>query len=75
MPFNFRSDNESPAAPAILNALVEANTGSVHSYGDDPYTARLGDAMAGLFETDVQVWPLATGTAANSRSDEGNSPR
>ncbi len=66
MPFNFRSDNESPAAPAILNALVEANAGSVHSYGDDPYTARLGDAMAALFETDVQVWPLATGTAANS---------
>ncbi|MEM9058758.1 MAG: beta-eliminating lyase-related protein, partial [Pseudomonadota bacterium] len=66
MSFNFRSDNESPAAPAVLEALLEANAGSAHSYGDDPYTARLQATFAELFETDVQVWPLATGTAANA---------
>ena len=66
MPFNFRSDNESPAAPAIMSALAEANAGSVHSYGEDPFTARLNKAFGRVFETDVQVWPLATGTAANA---------
>lgn len=64
--FNFRSDNEAPAAPAILEALVEANAGSVSSYGDDPFTARLEKAFERVFETSVQVWPLATGTAANA---------
>jgi len=63
---NFRSDNEMSVAPEILDALVDANEGTAHSYGEDSLTADLGERFSDLFETHVQVWPLATGTAANS---------
>jgi threonine aldolase len=63
---NFRSDNEVSVAPAILDALVGANEGTAHSYGEDTVTADLGERFSDVFETHVQVWPLATGTAANS---------
>jgi threonine aldolase len=65
---NFRSDNESPAAPEILEALVRANRDSAHSYGADRYTAELQTRFQALFETDLTVYPVATGTAANALS-------
>jgi threonine aldolase len=63
---NFRSDNESPAAPEILEALACANRDSAHSYGADRYTADLQARFCELFETDLTVYPVATGTAANA---------
>ena len=65
---NFRSDNESPAAPEIMEALVRANRDSAHSYGADRYTAELQTRFCALFETDLTVYPVATGTAANALS-------
>ncbi len=65
---NFRSDNEAPAAPEIMAALADANAGSAHAYGDDAISARLDRAFSDLFETDVRVLPVVTGTAANSLS-------
>ncbi|MBT8049246.1 MAG: low specificity L-threonine aldolase [Xanthomonadales bacterium] len=66
MELNFRSDNESPAAPAILAALEQANHGAAWAYADDPWSARLDDAFSELFDTQTTVLPISTGTAANS---------
>ena len=63
---NFRSDNEAPVAPEIIEALHDANEGFVYSYGEDQATAELERQVSELFETRVQVWPLSSGTAANS---------
>ena len=66
MDLNFRSDNESPAAPAILSALQEANHGTAWAYAEDQWSNRLDDAFSALFETDTTVVPVSTGTVANS---------
>jgi threonine aldolase len=65
---NFRSDNESSAAPEILGALAAVNTGAEHAYGDDQVTARVKARFGEVFERDVEVFPVATGTAANALS-------
>jgi len=66
MELNFRSDNESPAAPAILAALQEANHGSAWAYAEDSWSTRLDAAFSDLFGTRVTALPLSTGTVANS---------
>jgi len=66
MELNFRSDNESPAAPAILAALVDANQGTAWAYAEDQWSVRLDDAFSALFGTQTTVLPLSTGTVANS---------
>lgn len=66
MELNFRSDNESPAAPAILEAVQEANHGAAWAYADDQWSNRLDEAFSGLFGTDTTVIPVSTGTVANS---------
>ncbi len=63
---SFASDNVAPAAPEIIDALTRINTGTVHSYGDDPETRRLTARARELFECELLVWPVATGTAANA---------
>jgi threonine aldolase len=63
---NFSSDNSYGAAPEILAALSAANTGAVPSYGDDALTANLRARMNAVFEHDVAVFPVVTGTAANA---------
>lgn len=65
---NFASDNAYGAAPEILAALASANDGTMRSYGDDAITARLGKKFAEIFEREVAVFPVVTGTAANSLS-------
>ena len=62
---NFYSDNVSGAAPEILEALVAANAGDTAPYGADPITEDLQARFSALFETDVEVYPVGTGTAAN----------
>jgi len=62
---NFYSDNVSGAAPEILQALVAANAGDSAPYGADPATERLQTLFGALFETEVEVYPVGTGTAAN----------
>ncbi|WP_426609781.1 threonine aldolase family protein [Bradyrhizobium sp. McL0616] len=65
---NFRSDNVAPVSPEILQAITEANRGPVASYGDDDYSKLLNHRFSTLFETEVTVFPVATGTAANALS-------
>jgi threonine aldolase len=62
----FKSDNTAPAAPEIMAAIAAANSGFVRSYGDDPWTAQLDQRFGELFGTEVRVFPVATGTAANA---------
>jgi threonine aldolase len=66
MEMNFRSDNESPAAPAILAAIQQANTGTAWAYAEDHWSERLDGAFSDLFETATTVVPVSTGTVANS---------
>jgi threonine aldolase len=63
---NFISDNTAGAAPEILAALARANDGTAANYGDDEITARLTKKLSTLFEREVAVFPVATGTAANA---------
>ncbi len=65
---NFMSDNVTGAAPEILDAIVKANAGTAPSYGNDDWTRRLTQRLSDLFERDVAVFPVATGTAANALS-------
>lgn len=63
---NFKSDNEAPAHPKIIEAIVAANQGHATAYAEDQWSHRLNEAFSAVFETDCHVLPLATGTAANS---------
>jgi threonine aldolase len=63
---NFCSDNVFGVSPEILAALAAANHGSAASYGDDEITARLGRRFAEIFEHEVTVYPMVSGTAANA---------
>lgn len=63
---NFASDNTAGAHPAILASLTEAAAGNTASYGADPWSARLTEALSRWFERPVTVFPVATGGAANA---------
>ena len=63
---NFRSDNIGAVAPSILDAVVAANARSAAGYGEDEITARLDGLFGAVFETEVRVLPVLTGTAANA---------
>ena len=71
---NFRSDNESPVNPKILQAIIDANVGFEESYGYDSYTVKLKEQMKQLFGCWCEVVPLTTGTAANSLATALSTP-
>ncbi|WP_119420198.1 threonine aldolase family protein [Desertibaculum subflavum] len=62
----FRSDNTAGACPEIMAAIARANEGTAASYGADPISLGLQAKFSRLFEREVAVFPVATGTAANS---------
>ena len=63
---NFTSDNASGVCPEIMAALAEANGGSATAYGADEVTAAAQDDLRTLFDCDLVMHPVATGTAANA---------
>lgn len=64
---NFRSDNNAAIAPEILNALIEANRqASARAYGEDEWSRKLDERFSALFEREVRVFTVASGTAANA---------
>ena len=63
---DFRSDNTLGCSPEILEALSKASHGSASAYGFDPITERLRERVRAIFETDCEILPVSTGTAANS---------
>lgn len=62
---DFRSDNTAAIAPALFDAMAAANHGTASGYGADDLSAQLDAAFSAFFETDVAVFPVSTGTAAN----------
>ena len=66
---NLTSDNVDGCSPEILHALTVASVGSAAGYGADDWTARAQDSFREVFEKpDLVMWPVITGTAANSLS-------
>jgi threonine aldolase len=63
---NFASDNAAGIAPDILAAIARANDGAALAYGRDPWTAAVERRFAEIFEREVAVFLVATGTAANA---------
>lgn len=64
---NFSSDNVTGAHPKIVAALAEAAAaGPMPAYGADPITEALTRRLSEVFEREVAVFPVATGTAANA---------
>jgi threonine aldolase len=67
-PPGFGSDNVAGISPAILAALAAANDGPMPSYGADEISARVEARLSALFEREVSVLLVSTGTAANALS-------
>src|SRR5262249_16569319 len=63
---NFGSDNIAGVGPAILRAAARGNGGYAPSYGDDEVTARVERRLAEVFEHEVALFLVPTGTAANA---------
>ena len=63
---NFASDNTSGASPAVLEALMRANAGSLPSYGADPHTTKAKQMLAEVFDCEPTVALVTTGTASNA---------
>jgi threonine aldolase len=62
---DFASDNNAAAAPEAMQALVDANRGSLPSYGEDPITARAADLVRQMLDADAEVHFVPSGTGAN----------
>jgi threonine aldolase len=63
---NFASDNIVGGSAPVLQAILEANAGSMAAYGNDEISKRVRARFNELFECDVSVFFVTTGTAANA---------
>lgn len=62
----FASDNSGPAHPAIMDAMMRANTGYAMPYGADTIMDTVRAKIRDLFEApEAAVFLVSTGTAAN----------
>jgi len=61
----FASDNYAGVHPQVLAALADANEGHQVAYGEDHYTARLGEVVKAEFGEQAEVFPVFNGTGAN----------
>jgi threonine aldolase len=62
----FTSDNTASASAEIISAIIDVNRGLEPAYGEDRWSGRLDQVFGEFFATDVRVFTVATGTAANS---------
>ena len=65
---SFTSDNTAGAAPEVLHAMVAAAAGHAPPYGVDDCTTRVRERLSEVFERDVDVVAVSTGSAANALS-------
>jgi threonine aldolase len=63
---NFVSDNCYGASPEILAAVAAIGSAPAPNYGDDDVTKRVTARLCEVFERDVAVFPVVSGTAANA---------
>ena len=61
----FASDNASGVHPAVMDAIVAANTGHVHAYGHDKWTERAEELFRRHFGDHVEAFCVFNGTGAN----------
>ena len=61
----FASDNYAGVLPEVLAAVADANGGHQIAYGEDDYTARLGEVVREHFGPAAEVFPVFNGTGAN----------
>lgn len=62
----FSSDNIAGASPEVIEAIVASNIGQAWPYGADDGTAHVERRFSELFEREVSVLLVPTGTAANA---------
>ena len=65
---NFASDNWSGVTDAVMAAMARRKDGFAPAYGADELTAAIGGKFSELFEKDVAVHFVGSGTAANALS-------
>ncbi len=65
---NFASDNVWGVAEPVMAALRAANEGAAGAYGGDDLTSALETRFSEIFECDVAMYLVPTGTAANALS-------
>jgi threonine aldolase len=63
---DFRSDNTYGVSPEIFEALQRVAGGTMTSYGGDAVTARVRERCREIFEADLDVFPVVSGTAGNA---------
>ncbi len=63
---NFASDNAYGVLPEVLSALAQAAQGAALPYGDDDVTRALALRFNAVFEREIAMFPVMTGTAANA---------
>jgi threonine aldolase len=70
----FTSDNIAGASDSVFKAMMEAAQGDAMPYGNDDGTAQVTHMLSELFECDVDVFLVSTGTAANVLSISALTP-
>ncbi|MEV4754539.1 low specificity L-threonine aldolase [Micromonospora sp. NPDC049559] len=64
----FASDNNVGASAPVVDALAAAATGDAPSYGADHWTHGAKHRLSEIFERDVDIMLVSTGSAANALS-------
>ncbi len=64
-PKGFGSDNNAGVHPELLSAIIAANEGHVHGYGDDDYTRRAEARFREHFGDQARAFMMFNGTGAN----------
>src|ERR1700740_3316432 len=62
---SFGSDNHAGTHPAVMRAIVEANTGDAVAYGADPWTERAVGDIRRLSGAQGEVYVVLNGSGAN----------
>ena len=63
---NFASDNIAGGSAPVLQAILDANAGAMAAYGGDEITRQVKARFNEIFEREVSVFFVTTGTAANA---------
>jgi threonine aldolase len=62
----FTSDNVAGASSDVIAAVAGCNAGPAMPYGNDPLTLAVEQRLAEVFEREVDVFLVSTGSAANA---------
>lgn len=62
---SFGSDNHAGTHPAVLQAIIDANTGDAVAYGSDDWTARATSALRSAFGGSGESFLVLNGSGAN----------